>query len=139
MPGIPKRSDEKMGRPHGPASERNMDKIEFESDLVPPEPAEYWSPIAVYAWNAYLKHPASTFFTESDLVFGWVACDAVHNAVKDGSAMKIAAAESLMRNALFNEADRRRVRIEVTRKPPAPDQTVEDNVTEFRNRRRTAG
>ena len=53
--------------------------------------------------------------------------------------MKIAAAESLMRNALFNEADRRRVRIEVTRKPPAPDQTVEDNVAQFRNRRKNAG
>ena len=137
MPVMPKRQDEKMG--HRTKAElggpNGADKIEYQADLVPPPAADYWVPIARYAWDAYLKHPASGFFTESDLAFGWVTCDAVHHAVKDGSAMKISAAESLMKAALFNEADRRRVHIEVTRKPPAPDKAVEDNVSEFRRRK----
>lgn len=138
MPAIPKRSDEKMGH-RTKAELGTIDRIEVGGPVRVPEPGEHWCDIARYAWEAYVSSPLNIYFTETDLTFGWVTCEAIHNAVRDGSAMKVAAAESMMRNALFNEAERRRVRIEIARAEPEPDAVAEKNVADFRARRRANG
>jgi hypothetical protein len=140
MPSAPKRSDEKMGRPHSAAGNpNNVDRIEFEHDLTIPEPGEDWSPIALYAWEAYKSSPGALYYSDTDIAFGWITCEAINVAVRDGSAMKMAAADSMMRAALFNEADRRKARIEYTRKPVEAHPDVDKNVSDFMARRgRTA-
>lgn len=136
MPGTPKRSDERLG--HRTKEEMTVDKIEVGGPVRVPEQDPDWHPIAVYAWEAFLASPLNIYFTETDLAFGWMACDAIDAAYLSKSAMKIQAAESMMRNALFNEADRRRVKIEITREEPKQDPTVVKNVSDFRDRRRKA-
>ena len=136
MPGIPKRSDERLG--HRTQDELVVDKIEMGGPVRIPEADPSWCPIAVYAWEAYLASPLNIYFTESDLAYGWMACHAIHEARKSGAAMKMEAAQSFMRNALFNEADRRRIKIELTRKEPEENPTVNKNVADFRSRRRNA-
>lgn len=133
MPNIPKRSDERMG--HRTKEELTVDKIEVGGLVRVPDPDPEWCPIALYAWEAYTSSPLNVYFTESDLAFGWMACHAVHEAYKTGAAMKIQAAESFMRNALFNEADRRRASIEITRQEPESNPAVDKNVADFRARR----
>lgn len=137
MPNYVKRTDERMG--HRSKEEMTVDKIEIGGAVRIPDPNPAWLPIALYSWEALISSPLNIYFTESDLAFGWVTCEAIHNAVKDGSAMKMVAAESMMRNALFNEADRRRVKIELTRKEPEKNPTVDKNVADFRSRRRASG
>lgn len=136
MPGFPKRSDERMG--HRTKEEMTVDKIEVGGPVRVPEPDPDWHPIALYAWEAFVGSPLNIYYTETDLAFGWMACDAIDSAYLSKSAMKIQAAESMMRNALFNESDRRRVKIELTRKEPEENPTVEKNVADFRARRRAA-
>lgn len=133
MPLPKKREDEKLGRPNGPA--QHVDKVTFEAELTPPPAGEHWAPIAHYAWEAYLSSPVLQFCTETDLAFAWAACDALHRAVTKGSAMMVSAAESMMKAAMFTEQARRTARIEITRKAPEPDQAVEDNIAQFRQRR----
>lgn len=136
MPSPMKRSDEKMGHPHsasGAAS--NVDKIEVTSDLNIPEPNPYWSYIANYAWQSYLSSPGAIYYSDTDLTYGWVTCEAIDAAFLSGAAMKIAAADSMMRAGLFNEADRRKARIEYTRKPVEPNPEADANIAEFRARR----
>lgn len=137
MPYPSKRSDERLG--HRSQEELAVDKIEAEAPTEIPEPDPDWCPIAKYAWNAYVNSPLNIYFTESDLAFGWMTCHAIHEAYKSGAAMKLAAAESMMRSALFNESDRRRVKIELTQKEAPSNPTVDKNVAEFRERRRAAG
>jgi hypothetical protein len=134
-----KRSDEKMGRPHtAQGNPQNVDKIEVEGELRIPEADPSWSPIAVFAWESVLSSPASQWYTETDLVYGWMTCQAIHESFVSGAAMKIGAADSMMRAALFNEADRRRANIEITRKPAEVNPTAENNIAEFRKRRESA-
>lgn len=136
MPMPKKRSDEKLGRPHtAQGNPQNVDKIEFEADLTVPEANPEWCYIAVQAWDTVVNHPARDFFADSDLIYGWMTCQAIHEAFVSGAAMKITAADSMMRAGLFNEADRRRAQIEITRKAPAANPTVEDNIAQFRKRR----
>lgn len=133
MPMPKKREDEKLGRPHSAADP--ADKVEFDGEINPPEPNEFWHPVALFAWEEWLKSPVTQFATGTDYAFAWAACEALDSAIQTGAAMKIQAAESMMRNALFTEQARRAARIEVTRKTPEPDAKVEDNVSEFRARR----
>lgn len=133
MPGIPKRSDEKLG--HRTNAELTVDKIEVGGPVRIPEPDEDWHPIALYAWEAFKSSPLNIYYTETDLAYGWMTCDAIDAAYLSKSAMKIAAAESMMRNGLFNEADRRRVKIEITRAEPETNPVVDKNVADFRARR----
>lgn len=135
MPYPAKRSDERMG--HRSKEELTVDKIEVGGPVRVPEPDPDWCPIALYSWEAYVSSPLNIYFTESDLAFGWMACHAIHEAYKTGAAMKIAAAESFMRSALFNESDRRRASIEITRQEPETNPTVDKNVADFRDRRRS--
>lgn len=136
MPLPIKRADERMGRPRSAAdAASNTDKIEFSADLTYPDPNPEWSSIALYAWNAYKNSPGSLYYSETDIAFGWITCEAIHVAVRDGSAMKVAAADSMMRAALFNEADRRKARIEYTRKPTEPNPEADANIAEYRARR----
>jgi hypothetical protein len=129
-----KREDEKQGRPHG--AKGSVEKILIDGDLVIPDPAPHWAPIALYAWNAFLKSPVMDFCTETDLAFAWTTCNTLHSAVTGKpSAMMTQAVESMMKSALFTEQARRNARIEITRKAPEPDAVVEDNVAQFRNRR----
>lgn len=109
--------------------------MEFSATVRVPEADEDWSDIAKYSWEAFVQSPLNQYYAETDLAFGWMACDAIDRAYKAGSAMLIQSAESMMRSALFNEADRRRVRIEITRKEPDKNPAVESNVTAFRERR----
>lgn len=136
MPGMPKRSDERMG--HRTAAEQTVDKVELGGPVRIPEPDPSWSPIALFAWEAYKSSPVNIYYTETDIAYGWMTCHAIHEAYESGSAMKLQAMESLMRNGLFNEADRRRVKIEVTQKEPVTNPTVDKNVSEFRARRRAS-
>jgi hypothetical protein len=131
-----KRADERMGHPSSAAgSPSNVDKIEFVADLTIPEPGPDWAPITLYAWQAYLNSPGSIYYSETDITYGWITCEAINVAVRDGSAMKMAAADSMMRAALFNEADRRKARIEYTRKPVEPNPEADANIAEYRARR----
>lgn len=134
MPVIPKRSDERHGH-RTKAELSGIDKIQVGGPVRVPEPDEDWHMIALYAWNAFISSPLSVYYTETDLAFGWMACDAIDAAYLSKSAMKIAAAESMMRNALFNEAERRKVKIEITREEPVKDPKVTQNVEDFRARR----
>lgn len=136
MPGMPKRSDERMG--HRTQAEQTVDKVELGGPVRIPDADPDWSPIAVFAWEAYIASPVNIYYTETDIAYGWMTCDAINTAYKDKSAMKVAAMESLMRNGLFNEADRRRVKIEVTQKEPVSNPVVDKNVSEFRARRRAS-
>lgn len=134
MPMPRKREDEKMGRPNG--AKEQVDKVEVEGEISKvPEPNPLWHPVALYAWEGWLKSPVRQFATETDVAFAWAACEALNIALDSGAAMKIQAAESMMRNALFTEQARRNARIEITRRAPEPDKQVEDNVSEFRKRR----
>jgi|SRR5882757_1730098 len=137
MAGSPiKRADERMGKPRSAAdAPSNIDKLEFSAELTYPEPDFEWHPIALYAWEAYKKSPGSIYYSETDIAFGWLTCEAIHVAARDGSAMKMSAADSMMRAALFNEADRRKARIEYTRKPVEPNPEADANIEEFRKRR----
>lgn len=136
MPSPMKRSDEKMGRPHSAAgAPSNVDKIEFTADLNVPKPNPAWSYIALYSWDSYLNSPGALYYSDTDLVYGWMTCDAIDVAFKDKSAMKVAAADSMMRAGLFNEADRRKARIEYTRKPTEPNPEADANIAEYRARR----
>lgn len=134
MPMPKKRSDETHGH-RTKAEVGTIDKIQVGGPVRVPEPDEDWHPIAVYAWQAFLASPLSVYYTETDIAFGWMTCDAIDAAYLSKAAMKIAAAESMMRNALFNESERRRVKIEITREEPIKDPTVTKNVTDFRSRR----
>lgn len=136
MPYPSKRSDERLG--HRSQAEMATEKIEIDAPTKIPEPDPDWCHIARYAWDAYVNSPLNVYFTESDLAFGWMTCHAIHEAYKTGAAMKLVAAESMMRNALFNESDRRRVKIELSHKEPETNPTVDKNVAEFRARRRRA-
>lgn len=134
MPMPRKREDEKQGRPNG--AKEPVDKVEIEGEITEvPEPSEFWHPVARYAYEGWLKSPVRQFATETDVAFAWAACEALDGAIQTGAAMKIQAAESMMRNALFTEQARRNARIEITRKAPEPDAQVENNVAEFRKRR----
>lgn len=137
MPSPAKRSDERMG--HRTKDELTVDKVEIGGPVRIPEPDPEWCPIALFAWEAYKASPLNIYYTETDLAYGWMACHAVHEAYKTGAAMKIQAAESFMRNGLFNEADRRRIKIEVMRKEPETNPDVDKNVADFRARRRASG
>jgi hypothetical protein len=131
-----KRADERMGHPKAAAgAPSNVDKIEFVADLRIPEPNPDWSYIAQYSWESYLNSPGSLYYSDTDLVYGWMTCDAIDVAFKDKSAMKVAAADSMMRAGLFNEADRRKARIEYTRKPTEPNPEADANIAEYRARR----
>ncbi len=134
MPGFPKRSDERMG--HRTKDEQTVDKIEIGGPVRIPEPDPNWCPIALYAWEAFKTSPLNIYYTETDLAFGWMACHSIHEAYESGAAMKLQAAESFMRNGLFNESDRRRVKIELTQKEPESNPVVDKNVADFRARRR---
>lgn len=129
-----KRSDERMG--HRTQQELVTDSIPAsEKPLRWPEPDEDWHPIALYAWQAFKDSPMNVYYTETDIAFGWMACDAVDAAYLSKAAMKISAAESLMKAALFNEQARRQVKIEIARKEPETNPTVDKNVADFRARR----
>jgi hypothetical protein len=132
----PKRSDEKLGHAREAQSAQSpIDKIEHSNELRTPDPDTKWSEIAKYAYRAFVESPLNRFYTETDLAFGWMAADAIHQAYTAGSAMKIAAAESMMRAALFTESDRRRVRVEVTRKEPEANPTANKNKDDLAARR----
>ena len=137
MAGIPKRTEERLG--HRTAAELTVDKVEIGGPVRIPEPDPSWCPIALYAWDAYKSSPLNIYYTETDIAYGWMTCHAIHEAYDSGSAMKLQAMESLMRNGLFNEADRRRVKIEVTRAEPETNPAVDKNVADFRARRRATG
>lgn len=138
MPPVPKRSDERHGH-RTKAETGTIDKIQIGGPVRIPDPDPDWQPIANYAWEAFVSSPLSVYYTETDIAFGWMTCDAIDAAYLSKAAMKIAAAESMMRNALFNEAERRRVNIEITREEPAKDPTVTKNVSDFRARRAKSG
>lgn len=133
----PKREDERLGHTRAAADTQiPIDKLESESDLRMIDPNPKWCEIAKYAYQAYLDSPLNQFYTETDIAFGWMTANAIHEAVSRGSAMAVTAAESMMKAALFNEADRRRVRMEVTRKQPEADPTAQNNKNELDERRR---
>jgi len=134
MPNPAKRTDERLG--HRSKEQMTVDKIEVGGPVRVPEPDQDWHPIALYAWEAFVSSPLSMYYTETDLAFGWMTCDAIDAAYLSKAAMKITAAESMMRNALFTEQSRRQVKIEITRTEPEQDPTVAKNVSDFRSRRR---
>jgi hypothetical protein len=136
MPGPPrKRTEERQGHAHGPKAQEQTDKVIDESELVLPDPNPTWVPIALYAWESYLTSPIKAFLTATDYAFAWAACDALDTAVKRGTATSWQAAETLMRSALFNEAERRKARIEVTRKAPAQNPRITKNQDDLQARR----
>lgn len=138
MPGpAPKRKDETLGHARA-AKEAQLpiDQIEAPAEIRSMEPDPNWSPIAVYAYRAFLDSPLKQFYTETDIAFGWMTANAIHIAHSKKSAMLISAAESMMRAALFSESDRRRVRIEVTRKEPEQNPTAAKHKNELEERRR---
>lgn len=137
MGSMPKRSEDRMG--HRTKDELTVDKIEVGGPVRVPEPDEDWHPIALFAWEAFKSSPLNIYYTETDLAYGWMTCDAIDAAYLSKSAMKITAAESMMRNGLFNEADRRKVKIEITRSAPETNPVVDQNVADFRARRRASG
>lgn len=137
MGSMPKRSEDRMG--HRTRDELTVDKIEVGGPVRVPEPDEDWHPIALFAWEAFKSSPLNIYYTETDLAYGWMTCDAIDAAYLSKSAMKITAAESMMRNGLFNEADRRKVKIEITRSAPETNPVVDQNVADFRARRRASG
>jgi hypothetical protein len=137
MPMPKKRSEDKLGHPAtAQSAQLPIEKIEFEQALEPPDPDPGWKPIALYAYRAFLNSPLSQFYTETDLAYGWMTAEAIDTAIKSGmSAMRVVAADSMMRAALFTETDRRKVRIELTRKEPETNPTVDANVADFEARR----
>lgn len=132
-----KREEDRLGHAHAAAGVNPVTKVGFEATLVPPEPNPAWVPIAQSAYQAFLDSPLSAYYAQTDLVYGWMSAEAIHQAVVKPSPTKTLAAESMMRSALFNEADRRRIRIELTRKEPEVDPVVKDNVAQFRQRRQS--
>ncbi len=138
-----KRSEDRMG--HAKTSKDNLpdiDKVEFEATIRLPAQNPEWSPIAKYAWKGVKNSPLRKYWTETDYAFAWAACDALDVAVKRKNATLIAAAESMMRSAMFNESDRRRARIELTRKSNTEGNkspAVAKNVADFNARRRASG
>lgn len=138
MPGpAPKRKDEVLGHARvAKEAELPVDKIESSAELRIMEPDPDWSEIAKYAYRAFLDSPLNQFYTETDIAFGWMTANAIHIADKKKSAMLISAAESMMRASLFSESDRRRVRIEVTRKEPEQNPTAAKHKNELEERRR---
>lgn len=138
MPARRKRSDERVGHAHeAKDAAPDVDQIQFERQLVPPEPNPAWQPIAMYAWISFLESPLNEYYTETDLTYGWMTCEAIDTAIKSGmSAMRVQAADSMMKSALFNEDARRRVRIELVRKEPEPNQDAQKNRDDLEARRR---
>lgn len=135
-----KRSDERQGHAHEAKSVQiPVDKVTAGENSSVPEANPDWSPIAAFAWQAHLDSPLQRFYIETDHVFVWVACEAIDKAVKGKSATQMMAAESMMRAAMFNESDRRRVRIEVSRKEPEKNPVVDKNVADFTARRQARG
>jgi hypothetical protein len=133
----PKRSDEKLGNPNkSQADQRPIDKIETEAITEFPEPDPGWCEIAKYSYRAYLDSKLNQFYTPTDIAYGWMTANAIHLAYSKGTATMSAAAESMMRSAMFNEADRRRVRIEVTQKQPETNPATQKNKNELAERRR---
>ena len=130
-----KREEDRLGHAHEAAGANPVTKVGFEATLVPPAPNPEWVDIALSAYQAFLDSPLNAYYAQTDLVYGWMTAQAIHQAVKSPTSTKTLAAESMMRSALFNEADRRRIRIELTRKEPDIDPVVEDNVAQFRQRR----
>lgn len=138
MPGpAPKRKDEALGHDRvAKEAQLPIDQIESPAELRPLDPNPEWCEVAEYAYRAFLDSPLNQFYTETDIAFGWMTANAIHVAHKDGSAMKISAAESMMRAALFSESDRRRVRIEVTRQKPVENTAAVQHKNELEERRR---
>lgn len=139
MPGpFPKREDERFGHTHEAAGVKPINKIVHETKLRPPRANPEWLPIAKAAYKAFVDSPLNEFYAQTDLIYGWMAAQAIHEAVLHPTATRTLAAESMMRSAMFNEGDRRRVRIEITRKEPETNPVTESNVSDFMSRRRSS-
>lgn len=131
-----KREEDRLGHTRAAAAAMvPVEKIEFEKELkvLPPNPA--WEDIATFAYEAFLDSPLNQYYAQTDIAFGWMAAQAIHEAIVRPSSTKTMAAESMMKTAMFSESDRRRVRIEITRKEPDKNPVADKNVTDFQARR----
>lgn len=97
-----------------------------------PDPDPDWHPIATMLWESLLNSGQSDFYQDSDWAMAFSLCDDLSYYKKplkdrDGneyhkrSGQMLQTIYSAMSNLLVTEADRRRVRIELSAPEPAED------------------
>lgn len=113
---VPKRSEERVRR-----NKVETSTILMIGDVEVPEPDEAWHPIAVQWYRSLAKSGQAKYFEPSD----WAAAQLLAQqmtrmcAMRRASATMLAAVWAGMGDLLTTEAERRRVRIEIVRKPVA--------------------
>lgn len=131
---IPNRSDDlarprsRKGKDEAPVTKGTMKPVTV------PAPDPEWSPISLMFWESLIESGQSDFYQQSDWAFAFSLCDDIHQYKTAGrwnrktgefeayrSPEMLKALLSAMSNLLVTEADRRRVRIELT-EPPKDEQ-----------------
>lgn len=134
---VPLRSEERVGHPTG----KKEDVAVTAGALLPvkwPAASRDWSPRAKRLWRAARDSGQSAFYQQSDVERLAFLLDQVtyFEGQPQRSAMMLQVITSELSNLLFSEADRRRVRIELSR----PDSSVDDaQVTAIANYRSALG
>lgn len=123
----PKRSGEGHRTTQARAEKRGITKAAgFDGDYTPPPADPEWHPIAKDLYEAAKVSGQTRFYQPSDWAILYTLCDDVswYKLQPRRSATMLAAFSSLMSNLLLNEADRRRVGIELHKPTEAELETA---------------
>lgn len=131
----PARSDQRRRRnePGTPVSQ-----VEQTGEVEIPEPIDSWHPTAA-AWYASLAQSAqSRFYEPSDWQNAHYCAGLMSQTLTEEkvNAQLVSQVRGLMTDLLVTEGARRRVGLEVVRKPAEPEQKPTGNVTKMSDRRK---
>ena len=124
MPGpVPNRSED-LARPRERkgSDQRSVTTGEMREVSIPHK-SQDWHPIAVKMWDGLKTSGQADFFQNSDWAFAYSLMDDLSYYKKSGkrSGQMLQSIYSALERLLVTEADRRRVRIELTAPEPEED------------------
>lgn len=111
--------------------------------VIIPEPDPEWHPIATMLWESLAASGQSSYYQQSDWAFAYSLCEDLTRYKEPlvnketgetyfkRSGQMLQAIYSAMSNLLVTEADRRRVRIELTAPEPEEDDAVVLQLAEY--------
>ena len=131
---VPKRSEERVGHPTG----KKEDVAVTAGELMPvkwPRARSGWSALAKEMYRAAQESGQSGFYQQTDIVRLRFLLDQMtyYEAQPQRSAMMLQVITSEFSNLLLSEADRRRVRIELSRKDTSVDDAQVTAIADYRS------